>query len=157
MTSVGSNPLKTKIYIFCPFQSFLALFGLFYVSYNVLNTFKLNREFLRDSSLKSSLCIAKYRQDFGGLPYIVRLFSFFWGALGRAALIFLVSASAARKIFRERERRSEKSGMSASASGARKIRERLILCQQVASLLSLDQSCQTRCMGCVTMTAHKTI
>ena len=29
--------------------------------------------------------------------------------------------------------------------------------QQVASLLSLDQSCQTRCMGCVTMTAHKTI
>ena len=64
--------------------------------------------------------------------FIVRLFSFFGGALGRAALIFLVSASAsaARKIFseRERERRSEKSGMSASASGARKIRERLILC-----------------------------
>ena len=58
-------------------------------------------------------------------------FSFFWGALGRAALIFSASASgsAARKIFseRERERRSEKSGMSASASGARKIRERLIL------------------------------
>ena len=25
------------------------------------------------------------------------------------------------------------------------------------ALLSLDQSCQTRCMGCVTMTAHKTI
>ena len=67
------------------------------------------------------------------LLYTVRLLSFFGGALGRAALIFLVSASAsaARKIFseRERERRSEKSGMSASASGARKIRERLILCK----------------------------
>ena len=66
------------------------------------------------------------------------LFSFLGGALGRAALIFLVSASAsaARKIFseRERERRSEKSGMSASASGARKIRERLILCKQIKTL-----------------------
>ena len=75
--------------------------------------------------------IAKYRQGFGVLLYTAISFSFFGGALGRAALIFLVSASAsaARKIFseRERERRSEKSGMSASASGARKIRERLIL------------------------------
>ena len=71
----------------------------------------------------------KVQTGFWGLT--VRLFSFFGGALGRAALIFSVSASAsaARKIFseRERERRSEKSGMSASASGARKIRERLIL------------------------------
>ena len=78
---------------------------------------------------------AKYRQGFGVLLYTVRLFSFLGGALGRAALIFLVSASAsaARKIFseRERERRSEKSGMSASASGARKIRERLILWEQI--------------------------
>ena len=56
MTSVGSNPIKIKIY----FLSFLVLsgpcFGLSHIFYNVLNRFKPNREFFRDNNPKSSLC-----------------------------------------------------------------------------------------------------
>ena len=59
MTSVGSNPIKIKIY----FLSFLVLsgpcFGLSHIFYNILNWFKPNREFFRDSNLKSSLWILR--------------------------------------------------------------------------------------------------